>query len=373
MNNILIFEDSSKSIFGGGQKVTMEVINCLSNNYNIFLFDGSISKSRFILKAKRKVLGTVRLIHVGNIVNKNIFSFSMGVSEIVLTPLLTIINFFIVISYIKKLRLNKINTVMYVTTKKGLLLAFLVNILMKIKYIYHAHNYDHKNSFFYRIIEIPLRNAYKIICVSNIVKKNINQQNCLTLYNPVDLPNDKSPKNINGEEEVVVATFSSLIPLKGIDYFMRSFSFLRNKKKVKYEIYGLGCEYKKLKRLENERIKLFGFTSNVYSLLKDKVDIIVFPSISEEACPMILIEAFAFGIPIIATNIGGQAEIIRDKKVGLLVPIKNAKEIAKKIDYLIENPSFYRKYSLNALTYSENFSLMNFKIKIFDLFDSSFY
>ncbi len=55
------------------------------------------------------------------------------------------------------------------------------------------------------------------------------------------------------------------------------------------------------------------------------------------------------GLPVIAADSGGPKEIIKNNQNGLLIKPKNYKELAKKLEQLITNKSFYQKISKKAL------------------------
>lgn len=81
---------------------------------------------------------------------------------------------------------------------------------------------------------------------------------------------------------------------------------------------------------------LKGRLSNI-ELLEElkKVDFDLFVNVSEsEGVPVSIMEAFSFGIPVIATNVGGVSEIVIDNHNGFLLPPDvTAEEIASKINY----------------------------------------
>jgi colanic acid/amylovoran biosynthesis glycosyltransferase len=54
-----------------------------------------------------------------------------------------------------------------------------------------------------------------------------------------------------------------------------------------------------------------------------------------EAVGMILIEAQAVGVPIIASNVGGIPEVIRDGQTGILVPPADPHSLARAINQLL--------------------------------------
>ena len=61
-----------------------------------------------------------------------------------------------------------------------------------------------------------------------------------------------------------------------------------------------------------------------------------------------LLEAMAAKKAIITTDSGGSSEIIRDGVTGLVVPTRDSKSIAEKIEYLIDNPAERSRLSENA-------------------------
>lgn len=63
---------------------------------------------------------------------------------------------------------------------------------------------------------------------------------------------------------------------------------------------------------------------------------------------MVVIEAFASGLPVIGTNTGGQIEVIRDDQTGFIVEPNEPKQIAKKIEYLYENKELLEEMSKNC-------------------------
>lgn len=73
-----------------------------------------------------------------------------------------------------------------------------------------------------------------------------------------------------------------------------------------------------------------------------------------EAYGIVLIEACAFGIPIIAANTGGVSEIVRHEKTGLLIDdIENPNAYAASIRHLCSNKQLYRQYAEEARAFHE--------------------
>lgn len=66
---------------------------------------------------------------------------------------------------------------------------------------------------------------------------------------------------------------------------------------------------------------------------------LVFPSEWYEGFPMTIVEAFATGLPVIASNLGAMAEIIEDGRTGLLFEPGNSEDLAEKVVWAWSHPN----------------------------------
>ena len=66
-------------------------------------------------------------------------------------------------------------------------------------------------------------------------------------------------------------------------------------------------------------------------------DVYVLPS-RYETFPTTILEAYACGKPVIASNIGGLKDMVIDRETGLLFQTGNAKDLARKILYALTHP-----------------------------------
>ncbi len=89
-----------------------------------------------------------------------------------------------------------------------------------------------------------------------------------------------------------------------------------------------------------EREKMFSTLKRCYA--------VVFPSLWYEGFPMVIIEAFACGKPVIASRLGAMAEIIEDGRTGLLFEPGNARDLADKMNWALANPLKIREMGRNA-------------------------
>jgi len=148
--------------------------------------------------------------------------------------------------------------------------------------------------------------------------------------------------------EKVVGFLGRLEPVKGIDYFIKAAEIIKSKfNNVKFVIAGDGSIRPNLEKMVKQMglTKDFiftGYVDDAVSLIS-KFDVFVLPSLSE-GLNLSLVEALAIGRAIVATNVGGNSEVIIDGETGLLVPPKNAQALANAILFLLENPEVVRKY-----------------------------
>jgi len=71
-------------------------------------------------------------------------------------------------------------------------------------------------------------------------------------------------------------------------------------------------------------------------------DIFVLPSLSE-GLPTAVIEAMAAGCPVVATAVGGTAEVVADGETGLLVPPRDPDALAEGMKILLQSRATRRK------------------------------
>jgi glycosyltransferase involved in cell wall biosynthesis len=139
----------------------------------------------------------------------------------------------------------------------------------------------------------------------------------------------------------LVAVFSRLNRFKGVEYFLDAASLLAGKfPDVYFLVVGDGLNKEELEEYARhlglgQRIVFTGFRSDVPDLLSE-VAISVLPSLSEGTSNTLL-ESMAAGVPVIATRVGGNPEVIVDGVSGLLVPPRDSAALAAAAARLLED------------------------------------
>lgn len=108
-----------------------------------------------------------------------------------------------------------------------------------------------------------------------------------------------------------------------------------------------------IKSLEAKNIKILKFAKDgVLSRLIESSRFTVLPSLWYENQPYSIMESYAFGKPVVASNIGGIPELVKNGKTGLLFDHRSEHDLALKIKRLWDNPSRIRRMGKFAKNYS---------------------
>lgn len=186
------------------------------------------------------------------------------------------------------------------------------------------------------------------------VRGRFGRSKILVIPNGVDACAGTRPQkwNVPRTGPVVVGTIGNLRRAKGHVYLVRAAAaVIRKHPETRFVIAGEG-ELMETLRQEAQRegigdsmfFRGFSRPEDVLPLL----DIFVLPSLWE-GCPVSLLEAMAFGIPVVATSVGDVPAILCHRENGLVVPPGNPSLLADAISELIEQPLLRDRLSGQAL------------------------
>lgn len=164
------------------------------------------------------------------------------------------------------------------------------------------------------------------------------------IYNGIDLKRYQ-PVNKQHEKAFTVGTVGRIVPVKDQLTLVKAIEFLLNKSpeirnKLRLVIVGNGELLPCLKTyiIENnlqDCIELLGARNDVADILKT-FDVFVLPSLAE-GIALTLLEAMASGLPVIATQVGGNPELIDNDQNGMLVLPQSVAGLAEAIQFYLNN------------------------------------
>lgn len=91
----------------------------------------------------------------------------------------------------------------------------------------------------------------------------------------------------------------------------------------------------------SDHLRFHGFQSDVQPFLRD-ADFFVLSSVTE-GLSLTLLEAMASGLPVVATDVGGNPEAVRHDETGLIVPSRSAERLTGAMLQLLRNPARARQ------------------------------
>ncbi len=202
---------------------------------------------------------------------------------------------------------------------------------------------------FRRVQTFVARSAAHVIVPSEYLKGivslwGINPDKVRVIYNAMQ---DEALGTLPAEAASVsrprVVSVGRLVPWKGMPGIIEAMVKVRESlPEATLLIAGDGPEYDALERYAHVRLgeggRLLGRLTHADTLaLINDADVFVLNS-AYEGLSHLLIEALALGKAIIATDVGGNPELIEDGKNGLLVPVGDREALQEAITHLLKTP-----------------------------------
>jgi len=244
--------------------------------------------------------------------------------------------------------------------------------------IIHAHDNEPNYHLHQRIADVILAHfTDEVIAVSEsakestIEKRSIREDKVVVMHNALPLDEFHVLTHDQKEEErrrldinpdyKIVGTVTRLREEKGNKYLLEAaVEVLKVLPKTVFLIVGDGPLREELqnhcKKLNiEENVIFYGFSTKIQRLYSI-FDINVIASVTE-ASPFALFEAMAMGRAIVATNVGGPKEILKDGETGLLVPTEDSGMLAQKLIYLLEHGQELERLAENAKEESKKYDI----------------
>lgn len=199
--------------------------------------------------------------------------------------------------------------------------------------------------------QLLLRRYSRVLCVSRFVFASLEAQGiwrglscCLHVINtdrfsPHAVERSRLRNATGTEKQFVLLAVAYLIREKGIDVAIRALKELPEQ--VVLWIVGNGDEAAQLKQLTvdlslDHRVRFWGLQLNVEPFMR-AADCFVCPSLWQEAAGLVVLEALACGLPVIASAVGGIPEYVEDGRNGFLCPPGAPGQLADRVRRLLDD------------------------------------
>ena len=241
-----------------------------------------------------------------------------------------------------------------------------------------VHNFvlENKVAYWKKIVYKQLEKAlgkhtHRFITVSDALKGHITRNYGIpldkieTIYNGINV--SRYTNNIfevsddltsfTHNKNPLIGVVARLAPQKGVNYFIEAAKIVCDKNpEVRFVVVGDGPERKSLEKLQYQlglrnNLLFLGESNNIQAILRN-LDVYVLPSISE-GLSISTIEAMASGCPVIATNVGGVPEIVKNNSNGILIDPANPIQIATSIFRLLENKELARSLATEGVRFAK--------------------
>ncbi len=155
--------------------------------------------------------------------------------------------------------------------------------------------------------------------------------------NGVDLDSPPPPKASGAE--LRIAFVGQAVGRKGLPVLLRAFEALREHLPVRLEVIGASAEQLAPMLLDARGVIALGKVSDAekHAALA-RADVLCAPSLGGESFGMVLTEAFAAGTPVVASDIAGYRDVVRDGVDGVLVAPGDAAQLAEALRALWHEP-----------------------------------
>lgn len=232
----------------------------------------------------------------------------------------------------------------------------------RVPHVWHVHEIfeDHRAT---RIVfEWLLSHADVVLAASGAVKNQFRSPSlkarCRVAYTGAEVPSDIVGVTPLDRSPAQLVCVGRLNQWKGQDVLIQAVGLLRNRAvDVRLKLVGdvFASEHHFREQLRELVVGLgldgivafLGERRDALQLIAE-ADIVIVPSAQPEPFGIVVVEAMAFGRPIVATDAGGPREIITSGHDGILVPPRDAVALADAIDTLIHNSAEARRLGANA-------------------------
>lgn len=173
-----------------------------------------------------------------------------------------------------------------------------------------------------------------------------------------------------GDPELKILFIGAAVERKGLPVLLRAFEALREHVPATLTLVGSSPEEVSHMMLDGRGVHALGKVSEQRKLAElARADLLCAPSLGGESFGMILTEAFASSTPVLASDIPGYRDVVRDGVDGQLVPAGDPLALAESLRRLALDPSHRRQMALAAHERAERFAWPHIADEVHDCYE----
>lgn len=258
--------------------------------------------------------------------------------------------------------------ILHAHTPRSLLIARLVKRHVDCPLVYHVHSpvgRDSNRGWANRVNTWlegwSLKQVDQMICVSHSLAKYMQElghcSDKLTVVSNGVAVVDDLPDRTLPTTPWTLGTMALFRPRKGTEVLLEALQILKQQQ-LPVKLRAVGpfetVAYEKEVKALAERldvapmIEWTGFQTDINRQLH-QMDLFILPSLYGEGLPMVVLEAMANGVPVVASRVEGIPEAVRDGQDGLIFEPANARDLAEKIGSLIGDHQRWTEMRDNAI------------------------
>ena len=339
MRNILHIIESLE--FGGAEKVVLQLANGLCEDFNI-----SICLTKREGELRRDVSERIRVYPLLSGEGNN-FSVIKSIRDIIDNEKIDVVhihNWGVFVESVIASRLSGVKNILhtvhgpYITYNKGFVPLLKKTIRHKIEKILS----------YYVTKFISVSDAIQDYMVKQI---GINRNKIVTIHNGIKGLTRIAEKT-DKSAFINLVSVGRVAKVKNHKLLLKALSELDSQLPVHLTVVGDGPELESVKEYCKslnlvDKVSFTGFKTNINEILSE-MDICVVSS-DYEGISIAILEAMSLGMPVIASAVGGNPEIVNDNETGILFSKGNADELATAIQKLSKNKKLAENMGENGL------------------------
>ena len=280
-----------------------------------------------------------------------------------------LLNIFKMLFIIWSIKPNMIGTHSSTDSWVALIASYILRTQIRIRYRHVTTKI--KNNILNRLQYTKLCNT--VFTTANCININLKKMFCINrvfcVPTPIAIP-EKMPekelcrniirKKLNlPRSSILIGQVSVIRSWKGHEILIQAFEqVVKSRPNIHVLFIGDGPHFNDVKCLINDKklesnIHMMGYREDIWTIIRS-LEIMLLASTKNEAIPQSLLQAMYAEIPIIASDVGGIPEIIKNKNTGLLVKNNSINEYTLCVSKLLDNQEYSSRLAKNAKIFVSN-------------------